>query len=408
MPSITLRRRKYWIQFYLPGSRAPIRQSLGVEDHAAAQLMSDKQGNLLALLDPRLADVQLPPDLLARLPATIARPSLPDEDAGADSCVVAPVPEQSKGRPALVDVIRGYFSHIEESNQKRWVSVKVKVLRVLFGDHLVTKATNLTFPRVAPESGLFRGKTLEDISSKLLAELVAARKARDGVTPAAKKTKRHYREVLHDFFEYCLSHSLMEVRNFHTPNPVAPLPSYLDTNHDIRFLNDEQIDGQMAAVAHYASLNAGAMIMIEAGLRRCEALWLDRDAISPDLRVLSIRTRYDPETDRESSLKTRRSKRAVTISPKLRNFLGMYLPTLEGRWLIPSPRGKQWNSDNFSSALSAANRKAELPWTSADYRHTFSTRRAFLDRWSSIRLAREMGTSVTMIDGYYAGFLHPD
>lgn len=410
MPSICLRRRKYWIQYYLPGCPRPVRQSLGVEDHAQARRMADKLGHLLAWLDPRLADVELPREILETLPplSLPAPVGMPPVSAQA----AEPGPFNSKPRVKIPEAIRGYYAHVRESNQPRWVSVKVKVLRVLFGDRPVAEATGESFAKTPPEAGFFRGTALEEISSTLLAELVAARTARDGVSPASEKTKRHYREVLHDFFEYCLSHGLMEVRNLHTPNPVAALPSYLGKNEGIRFLRNTEetpeIDEQYAALGYNRSLHAAVTIMIEAGLRRSEALWLDKGAFSSDLRVMSVTTRHDDETDRGSTLKTHKSHRTVSVSPALRSFLEEYLPTLEGKWLVPSPRGGQWNADNFSTALRTANEAAGLPWTCLDYRHTFATRRAFLDKWTSIRLAREMGTSVTMIDKHYAAFLRHD
>ncbi len=408
MPSITQRRRKFWIQYYVPGSQKPVRQSLGTEDRAEAQLISDKLERVLALLDPRVAAVELPETILATLPEAPNLSGLASAKAVAEDAL----PGAQKPHTPLKTAIGSYYRHISESNSARWVAGKIKVLRVLFGDALVADATSLSFAHLASERGKFRGKTLEDIPSTLLADLVAGCKARDGESPASTKTKRHYREVLHHFFEHCLANGMMSVTNFHTPNPVAALPSYLGEKSEISFLRQTpespEIEQQYSAVASDPSLTAAVKIMIEAGLRRSEVLWLDRDSISADFKVLSITTRYDAECDRQSSLKTSKSHRSVTISPTLREFLKKHLITLQGRWLVPSPRGAQWDADNFSSALRAANEARGLPWTCLDFRHTFATRRAFVDKWTSIRLAREMGTSVAMIDRYYAGFLRHD
>ena len=124
--------------------------------------------------------------------------------------------------------------------------------------------------------------------------------------------------------------------------------------------------------------------------------------------MVSIVTRHDPEHDISSSLKTAGSRRSGPLSEALRAFLPDYFATLPGCWVLPSPRGKRWDADNFSAALRRANEKAGLPWTCGHYRHTFATRKAFLERWSSVRIARVMGTSVAMIDRHYAGYLHPD
>lgn len=390
-----LRRRKFWVQYFVPGKSAPLRQSLGTDNPALASLIKEKVEHLLALSDQRLLDVELPANILETLPVVSMAISTP------------PPTVETKG-VSIIDAISAYYLHIKESNHPRWVSAKLKTLSSLFSTKLVASATGVDFGRCEQEKGAFWGKFLEEIPSTLLETVVASRKGRDGETPAAEKTKRHYREVFHDFFEYCLSHNLMKVANFHTPNPVAALPSYLDTNRQIVFLDEKQIGQQYAALEGNPTLAAAARIMIELGLRRSEALWLTKDSFTSDFSMVSIVTRFDPEHDVSSSLKTAGSQRSVPLSDSLRQFLPGYLENLSGTWVLPSPKGKRWNVDNFSATLRRANKKAALPWTCGHYRHTFATRKAFLERWSSVRIARVMGTSVTMIDKHYAGYLHPD
>jgi len=158
-----------------------------------------------------------------------------------------------------------------------------------------------------------------------------------------------------------LSHGLMLVKNFHTPNPVAALPSYLDGNRQIAFLDEKQIGEQYLALKSSPTLEAVARLMIELGLRRSEALWLTRDSFTPDLSMVSIVTRRDPEHDISSSLKTAGSRRSVPLSEALRVFLPAYIAPLPGCWVLPSPRGKRWDVDNFSAALRRANEKAGFP-----------------------------------------------
>jgi len=395
MASITLRRRKFWVQYFVPGEPKPRRETLGTGEPALAALMKEKLECLLALGHPRLAGVELPANIFETLPVV--------------SMAISPPPPavETKG-VSITDALSAYYLHIKESNHPRWVSAKLKTLSALFSTKLVASATGVDFGRCEQEKGAFRGKYLEEIPSILLETVVASRKGRDGETPAAEKTKRHYREVFHDFFEYCLSHNLMKVENFHTPNPVAALPSYLDTNRRIVFLDETQIGQQYAALEGIPTLAAATRIMIELGLRRSEALWLTKDAFTPDFSMVSIVTRFDPEHDVSSSLKTAGSHRSVPLSDSLREFLPGYLANLPGVWVLPSPKGKRWDADNFSASLRRANEKAALPWTCGHYRHTFATRKAFLERWSSVRIARVMGTSVAMIDKHYAGYLHPD
>jgi hypothetical protein len=53
-----------------------------------------------------------------------------------------------------------------------------------------------------------------------------------------QKTKRHYREFFHHFFEFCLKFGIFSSSNWHCPNPVAALPSYLSRNRRIIFLTE--------------------------------------------------------------------------------------------------------------------------------------------------------------------------
>ncbi len=87
-------------------------------------------------------------------------------------------------------------------------------------------------------------------------------------------------EVLHHFAEVLLKIGMMEPGHFHCPNPIAALPSYMAKGKQrIIFLRPGQVDEQLATVSLHPALRAGVMIMIEAGLRRSEALWLTRDAL---------------------------------------------------------------------------------------------------------------------------------
>lgn len=156
------------------------------------------------------------------------------------------------------------------------------------------------------------------------------------------------------------------------------------------------------------------MLMVHAGLRRAEALWLTRDSVK-DMSYLSVVTRYDAENDEDDedgleigALKTEGSTRTVTILPPLRKFLEQYLPTLKGDWLVPNPwkEGERWEPDNFSAALRKLNARNGLKWSSLHFRHTYATCRC-AEGWPVFDLASEMGTSIAMIQRHYAGFIKP-
>jgi len=82
---------------------------------------------------------------------------------------------------------------------------------------------------------------------------------------------------------------------------------------------------------------------------------------------------------RSTTLKT--GERPETVRPELECHLRRFLPTAED-WLLASPKRKRWSSEAFADRLRELNRKAKLPWTTQDFRHTF---------------ADEIGTSIAML-----------
>jgi len=246
--------------------------------------------------------------------------------------------------------------------------------------------------------GEFSGMYVRDLTPALVQKFIEK-------SATAKKTRRHYRELFHHFFEFLLKRHMIEPRSWHTPNIMASLPSYWEKNTVITYMSSEEIVEQLDALQSKPVIRMAVLLMIEAGLRRSEALWLTKDSVSAKLDYLSVVNRTDDQ-DIESSLKT--GARAVTILPALREELEKYLPTIEGPWLFPSPNGKRWHKDNFSADLRDLNGSKGLHWSALIYRHTYATRRALVDGWGGVRIAREMGNSIQMVNKYYAGFIRPD
>lgn len=160
----------------------------------------------------------------------------------------------------------------------------------------------------------------------------------------SRKTIRHYREAFHHFFEFCLKFDLYVPTNWHRPNPIAALPSYATRNKHIVFLSSNEVEEQLSKLACDPTMQMAARIMIHAGLRRAETLWLTRDAIAADFSFLSVRYHRD-----------KTGERTVTILPPLRDALRKYVSTMKGQWLIPNLKGARWRPDDFSSRLRTLN-----------------------------------------------------
>lgn len=157
---------------------------------------------------------------------------------------------------------------------------------------------------VADPPPYFTGKHLNEITPVLVPNFL------EGLG-VGRKTMRHYRELFHHFFEFCLKFDLYVPSNWHHPNPISALPSYVTRNQRISFLTKANVDAQIAAMNGEPAMQIAVMIMIHAGLRLAESLWLTRDSIARALSYLSVRNCSDQENDIKSSLKT--GERAVTI-----------------------------------------------------------------------------------------------
>lgn len=401
----------YWVKFRDPLFKREYRLSLETNYEEEARCKLRKIELLCALRRPEVTITQLPDRIEDLIGSTLPPPaeakgiethSVSDE---APQLVSSPQPPPEVAPVPIVYALGEYYRFIRAENGDRTVQNKLSILRKFFGGALVAEITGIR-PREATMDmkPFFTGRSVQEMTPDTVQEFIESGELKT-------KTRRHYRELFHHFFEFLLRRHMLEPRSWHTPNVLSALPSYTEKNQMIVYMSDTEIEKQLRLLEPQPTLRMAALIMIETGVRRDEAMWLTTDAIGKDCQFLSVVNRLDPESDPDSaqqasSLKT--GARSVTISTRLREELQAYLPKVHGRWLLPSPRGKRWNKDNFSRTLRKTNKAAGLTWGPLIYRHTFATRRAMVDGWSSVRIAREMGNSVTMVDRYYAGFLRPD
>ncbi|MEO6054764.1 MAG: hypothetical protein ABIP97_12190 [Chthoniobacterales bacterium] len=396
MAAIYQRRHTWWIRFYHPRTGKLVRESLGTPDSARAELLRQRVELEAALLEPRLQAAELPAAVSQALGTPVSLPVI-------EVSATPVLPSVQIPRVSIEVALKSYIDFIRADNAPRHVDNKLSMLRRFLGTGRVEpfvisdNAKHRGLRLRKSMGGHFKGEFLDEITPSVLQEFFTR-------LEVSIKTKRHYREFFHHLFEFCIKFGLYRPENWHCPNPAAALPTYLSRNRRIIYLGIDQVDEQLAALENHPAFQMAAAIMIHAGLRRAEALWLTRDAISPDLSFLSVVNRVDPENDLESSLKT--GDRSVTILPPLKRMLEAYLPTLSGEWLIPKPGGGRWNGDAFAKRLKDFNTQAELKWTCLHYRHTYATQRA-AQGWSLLRIAHEMGNSVAIVAEYYAAYMRP-
>lgn len=385
MASIYTRGQTQWIKFCLPGHPGPCRESLGRINAVQANLIRRKLEMELALRQPEFLSVSLPENLLRHLEIP---PAMRPPVATMHEPPTEPPPSFSPS-PSLKEVLSEYVAFIRTENSAHHARNKIGCLKKFFGATLLGLGTG--------ESGVFQGTNLNEVRAADIRRLI------DGL-PVGKKSKRHHRNAFHSLFEFALKSGYFVPTNFRYPNPMAALPTYHEKNKPIAYLAPSQIEAVLQALQHCPSVRIAAALMIHAGLRRAEALWLRRENLSPDLRFFSVVNKADDEQDIESSLKT--GERPVPILPPLKAILEPYLGSLEGDWVCPSPKGLQWEGDNFGARHRDLLRAAGLRHTCLHYRHTFATQRAS-ENWSLFRIAKTMGNSVAVCEKYYAAFIDP-
>lgn len=192
------------------------------------------------------------------------------------------------------------------------------------------------------------------------------------------------------------------VRMHGDKNPAAAVERYREHAPEIRFLTLPQIDEQLVALAGWPQIQVMVAVLIYAGLRREELVWLAYDDIDLGTGPHGmIRVRAKTIDGRFWEPKTK-VNRVVPISSTLRRWLDGYAKRIvPGGWYFPSPDGKWWDPDNFSADLRDVNKAAGLQWGSLDYRHTFGSQLAMKGE-SLYKISKLLGNSPEICRRHYA------
>jgi integrase len=310
----------------------------------------------------------------------------------------------------LAKLLEDFVAHLRANHRDKSVKNDLSRLRMIFGPltpalEFAAKRDNLTgevqgkpqerdstdAPRVAAEYA-------EQITPPLINRYLDRRAATVG-----PKTLNADREILYRLFRYAIEHHGLVYPDPRLKNPVDGVRPRKLLAHDIHFLDAEQIKKQLDTVKGEPVLHAAVAVLIYAGLRREEALWLTREDIDRKTGLLRIRAKtidgqfWQPKTGRN---------RAVPIGTALAAVLDKYKPPGSGPWFLPSPEGSRWDPDNFSHKLADENAKAKLPWSCLDFRHTFGSMLA--QRGVSLyKISAMMGNSPEICRRHYAALI-PD
>jgi len=188
------------------------------------------------------------------------------------------------------------------------------------------------------EAGCF-----EQIETAHVSAFITGQVQRRGLAP---KTANRYREILCRLFNWAMDEG--GVRMPSDKNPVTKVGRYKEHAPEIRFLTMKQIGEQLEALHHVPQLQTMVAVLIYAGLRREELLWLTHDDVdlkSGTFGMLRIRAKtIDDGTGQERRWQPKTARnRAVPISSTLRRYLERYPRRIvHGGWLFPSPAGTWW------------------------------------------------------------------
>lgn len=331
----------------------------------------------------------------------IAREKLRQYESAKLRGIDSPLPT----RTPIPDIVQAYVEHIRSRKTAKSAQTDVYYLREAFGP--ICDALRITSRHVTEKSRkraliLGDGPTdlrrrahvieaayFEQITPTDVQTFIDGHVKRRGLAP---KTANRYREILCRLFNCS-----MQTRRVRMPggiNPASQVERYKEQAPEIRFLTLAQIDEQLHALRFKPQLQTMVAMLIFAGLRREELVWLTLDDVELSRRAITgawatagygvIRVRAKSIDGRSWQPKTR-VNRAVPISKALRDYLDRYTPPATTSptkddhfrgWFFPAPGGGYWDPDNFSADLRDANRDAGLQWSSLDYRHTFGSQLA--------------------------------
>ncbi len=400
-----------------PGAKL-LRASLGTDNEAEAEKIAQAVELLIQL--EKIGDVQVPQKLLAELPGvrSLLGGDIPAPPAGSENDGVS---RKSATPKCSIDAAIRYLikRSFNGPNAHHATLDKISRFRQFFGPDRI----NALDPRPEGEiarrrkvkspvcwykkdpndkdekATYYRGDEMSEITPEVILEFFTAKKY-------GRSSKRHYRELFHELFQLALRNGSYVPSNPYAANPADELPSYHGKDGPITVLSLDDEIALYGAVLEEPLVNFGCQLMLEAGFRLHEILALKRCDL--DLQNGKIRLRM-PDREKVDSTGLKTGERTVTMRAPLRCMIENYLENNSGHpseWCFPSKPFQRMTSDEFGGRLRALTRKAALPWTTQDLRHTFATNR-ILDGWNVKVLAQEMGTSLAMLEEYYAGYIDP-
>jgi integrase len=308
------------------------------------------------------------------------------------------------------DFLEGFCQYLIGTRTRKSYKNDISYLRIFFGPICRSlepgntcnrgKVLRKERPKVQEpcKSQRVRIGLLEELSSEMISQFITRRVQADGISA---RTANRFREVLHRMFAYAIKEKGYTGPDGAKSNPVANVGRRQEPAPNIKFLRISEVKKQLHVLHESATLYALVAILIYAGLRREETLWLTIDDVDLEKRLIYVRAKlingehWQPKTKRN---------RVVPISSALHEILSAYAPQRTEPWFFPSPRGRRWDPDNFSQELRETNKSHDLTWSCLDFRHTFGSHLAQKGE-SLYKIAELMGNSPEICRRHYAALM---
>jgi integrase len=308
-------------------------------------------------------------------------------------------------------MLAAFCLYLKGSTNAKNYPKELSLLRMLFGpacaalggsDDVENDAAFLNY-----DHPYLNVKNFEKIETRHLTDLQDVLADEPGLGP---KTLNNYREMAYRFVNWAIT---QKGKRF--PGGVNPIDKARIREVDlpvISYLMPDEIRQQLDALKDFLLLQCMVAVLIFAGLRREELLWLRTGDIQTHEGQLTILVRAKTIDGIFWQPKTKKN-RSVPVGLSLRPYLDRIFDGVSGdRWLFTTAEGEQWTGDGFYAALRDANLAASkkltddgkdaMPiWSALDFRHTFGTMLAS-SGVSLFIIADWMGNSPEICRKHYA------
>jgi len=395
----------YWVALYHPLTGAQIRKSLETRNREEAERRVRRIEAFCTVVATQ--PVEIPAAILEAIGAK-ELPLMPGSFA-------PPPPLPAPRRCTVEEALGSLLKNMLVGNDDLYLANTLSHARALFGSEMVDRLD----PRPEKPNGRRKAQprepgisavNLDEITSAMLADFMAAQ----GYT--SMDTCRHYKEFIRRLFNHALESGIYLPANPHAPNPAAGLSSFVDTERDIVVLTPEEEKSLLEAIAGDWRLDAGVRIMLGTGMRLHEMLSVRPSDILFEesyLRLLKNNRRKIlpvPFVEKQERRTLKRGERTIAFDADLLTFLTRHIERIRAEgfeWLVPSPTGLRWTANAFGKCLREIVLPANLDITAQHFRSTYATRR-IAEGWPLRVLARQMGTSVKMLELHYGGYIPPE